>query len=73
MPMGILVGQTRVFGWQTPGETLSREARGSGKIGTERMRKVLMDILDAWLHHWGWLWMVVGLCGFVVVAAVSNN
>lgn len=31
------------------------------------------DFLDAWLHHWGWLWMVVGLCGCIVVSIGQNN
>lgn len=26
---------------------------------------MLADILYAWVHHYGWLWMLIGLCGFV--------
>lgn len=22
---------------------------------------MIADILNAWLHYWGWLWMLVGL------------
>lgn len=31
------------------------------------------DFLNAWLDHWGWLWMIVGLSGWVVIMAAANN
>lgn len=34
---------------------------------------MLHDILDAWIHHWGWLWMLIGLCGWIVVLIISEN
>lgn len=34
---------------------------------------MLMEIFDAWLHHWGWLWMLVGLCGFIVWVVVTDG
>lgn len=27
----------------------------------------MADILNAWVHHWGWLWMVVGLLGHLAI------
>lgn len=29
--------------------------------------------LDAWVHHWGWLWMVVGLLGYVAIVFVVDD
>lgn len=29
--------------------------------------------LDAWVHHWGWLWMAIGLCGYVVICMVVDS
>lgn len=34
---------------------------------------MLGDILNAWVHHWGWLWMLVGLCGFIIFTVASDN
>lgn len=34
---------------------------------------MLTNILDAWLHHWGWLWMLVGLLGYAVIVTVTDN
>lgn len=31
------------------------------------------NFLDAWVHHWGWLWMLVGLCGYVVIVAALDD
>lgn len=33
---------------------------------------MIASILDAWVHHWGWLWMLIGLCGFIVIAVVTD-
>jgi len=33
----------------------------------------MMDFLNAWLHDWGWLWMLIGLLGnLVIVVAFSD-
>lgn len=34
---------------------------------------MITDIFDAWLYHWGWLWMLVGLSGWVFIMIVSEN
>lgn len=31
------------------------------------------DFLAAWWDHWGWLWMIVGLLGFVVIRVVTDD
>jgi len=33
----------------------------------------MTEFLDAWVHHFGWLWMLIGLLGFVVIVAVSDD
>lgn len=33
----------------------------------------MYEFLDAWVHHWGWLWMVIGLLGYVVICAVVDQ
>lgn len=31
------------------------------------------EVLDAWVHHYGWLWMLIGLLGWWVVVISSDN
>jgi hypothetical protein len=31
-----------------------------------------MEFLTAWYAHWGWLWMIVGLLGFVVIEWINS-
>lgn len=33
----------------------------------------MASFLDAWVHHWGWLWMLVGLCGYVCIVVVLDD
>jgi hypothetical protein len=35
--------------------------------------EIVGDILNAWVHHYEWLWMLVGLTGWVVIVALSDN
>lgn len=32
----------------------------------------MYEFLDSWVHHWGWLWMLIGLSGWIVIVAVSD-
>ena len=32
----------------------------------------MVEFLTAWYDHWGWLWMIVGLLGFVVIEWISS-
>ncbi len=34
---------------------------------------MIHDVLYAWAFHWGWLWMVLGLLGFVVISWISDG
>lgn len=33
----------------------------------------MADFLNAWIDHWGWLWMLIGALGFVVFVAVNDG
>lgn len=33
---------------------------------------MLADFLYAWAYHYGWLWMVIGLLGFVVISIITD-
>jgi hypothetical protein len=33
----------------------------------------MSGFLDAWFHHWGWAWMIVGLLGCVVIMITFDN
>jgi hypothetical protein len=34
---------------------------------------MLGEIFNAWAHHWGWVWMIVGLCGFIVIEIAKGD
>lgn len=34
---------------------------------------MIEDILLAWLQHWGWLWMLIGFLGYIVIVGVAND
>lgn len=31
------------------------------------------DFLDAWLHHWGWAWMIIGLLGACYITITFSD
>jgi hypothetical protein len=31
------------------------------------------DFLTSWAHHWGWLWMAIGLVGNVVIVVLLDD
>lgn len=33
----------------------------------------MADFLTAWVSHWGWLWWLIGLLGFIVFFAVADD
>jgi hypothetical protein len=34
---------------------------------------MLGEILNAWVEHWGWLWMLVGFTGYIVVVIIKES
>ena len=32
----------------------------------------MYEFLDAWVHHYGWLWMLIGLLGFIAIIGSDN-
>lgn len=33
----------------------------------------MAEFLSAWVHHWGWLWMLIGLFGYLVFVVVTDG
>jgi len=33
----------------------------------------MISFLEAWVHHWGWAWMCVGLIGWLTLVVMDND
>lgn len=50
-----------------------RRGSGGAHQRSAPRRPLVSAFLSAWVHNWGWLWMVIGLLGYVVFCFVTDD